>query len=206
MSESSNPSVANTISIRIRRPEGNALSSQLSRCKLAKLLQQPASFFRATNDETRRRILVLLSEHGKMKLHDIAEKFAPKTHSIVGRHLVYLATAGLVIRERNKRNVEYEIVSNEHTNLVLAILSDSGPNTNEQFFSAISDDTRRAVLTSLLAGESRNVTQYAGDFSISKTAMGRHLALLRDAGLAVETKLGTSLYFSFPGTDKANIQ
>jgi DNA-binding transcriptional ArsR family regulator len=56
-------------------------------------------------------------------------------------------------------------------------------------FQALSDPTRRAILTLLRQG-SQPVNGIAGDFRISRPAISRHLRILREAELVTEIKIG----------------
>lgn len=56
-------------------------------------------------------------------------------------------------------------------------------------FRAVSDPTRRTILD-LLQQESRSVTDLARHFSMSRPAVSKHLAILREAGLAVSRRKG----------------
>ena len=49
-------------------------------------------------------------------------------------------------------------------------------------FDALADPTRRRVLE-LLADRERSAGELAGEFSVSRPAVSRHLRVLRDAGL-----------------------
>lgn len=56
-------------------------------------------------------------------------------------------------------------------------------------FQAVADPTRRRLL-SLLTGEEMPVNALCGHFSISRTAVSKHLRILADAGLVKERKAG----------------
>lgn len=56
-------------------------------------------------------------------------------------------------------------------------------------FSAIADPTRREVLGLLARGE-RSVTSLTSHFTITRPAISKHLAILREAGLVTERKIG----------------
>lgn len=56
-------------------------------------------------------------------------------------------------------------------------------------FQAIADPTRRTLLR-LLANEEMPVTMISSHFSISRTAVSKHLRVLSDAGLVREQKVG----------------
>jgi len=62
-------------------------------------------------------------------------------------------------------------------------------------FGALADPTRRAILVSLRESESP-VHALAADFAISRPAVSKHLAVLRDAGLVREIRRGReNVYF-----------
>jgi DNA-binding transcriptional ArsR family regulator len=56
-------------------------------------------------------------------------------------------------------------------------------------FAALSDPTRRAILTRLASGES-TVTELAKPFAISLPAISKHLKVLERAGLIVRSRSG----------------
>lgn len=56
-------------------------------------------------------------------------------------------------------------------------------------FQAIADPTRRRLLL-LLDGQEMPVTVISSHFSISRTAVSKHLRILSDAGLVTERKVG----------------
>jgi DNA-binding transcriptional ArsR family regulator len=58
-------------------------------------------------------------------------------------------------------------------------------------FRAISDSTRREIL-GILRGGHQTVGEIAGNFSMSRPAISKHLRLLRAAGLVVTEKRGTA--------------
>jgi DNA-binding transcriptional ArsR family regulator len=54
-------------------------------------------------------------------------------------------------------------------------------------FSALTDPTRRAILTQLIAGES-SVSDLARPFRLAQPTISKHLKVLEDAGLIVRGK------------------
>ena len=56
-------------------------------------------------------------------------------------------------------------------------------------FRAIVDPTRRAILDRLRAGPA-NAGTLASDFQSSRPAVSKHLKVLRDARLVIDTKIG----------------
>jgi len=63
--------------------------------------------FRALSDPTRREILRRL-RNGPMTSGEIADQFAT-SWATISRHLGVLATAGLVLTERNGQSIRYEL-------------------------------------------------------------------------------------------------
>jgi len=61
----------------------------------------------------------------------------------------------------------------------------------DHVFRAIADPTRRRILT-LLRQRQQTVGEIAGNFSISRPAISKHLRLLRAAGLVVSRRQGTA--------------
>jgi DNA-binding transcriptional ArsR family regulator len=62
---------------------------------------------------------------------------------------------------------------------------------SDKVFKALSDPTRRAILT-LLRERRRSVGEIASNFRVSRPAISRHLRLLRGAGLVVDRPQGTA--------------
>ena len=62
-------------------------------------------------------------------------------------------------------------------------------------FSALGDPTRRGLLD-LLRHEAQPVHVLAGPFPMSRPAISRHLRLLKEAGLVLETKQGRERLYS----------
>ncbi|MDP4085914.1 MAG: metalloregulator ArsR/SmtB family transcription factor [Bacillota bacterium] len=56
-------------------------------------------------------------------------------------------------------------------------------------FQAIADPTRRKMLK-LLSNEEMPVTSITGHFPMSRTAVSKHLRILKEAGLVKERKVG----------------
>jgi DNA-binding transcriptional ArsR family regulator len=56
-------------------------------------------------------------------------------------------------------------------------------------FAAVSDPTRRAILTALTEGEA-SITQLAEPFDVSLQAVSKHVGVLADAGLVTRVKRG----------------
>jgi DNA-binding transcriptional ArsR family regulator len=61
--------------------------------------------------------------------------------------------------------------------------------TSNDVFRAIADPTRRAILDRLRAGPA-NAGALAADFRSSRPAVSKHLRVLREARLVVDTRVG----------------
>ena len=59
---------------------------------------------------------------------------------------------------------------------------------------ALSDPTRRAIID-LLAASGLSVSELAQHFSVSRPAISKHLAALREAGLAVARRRGRQQFY-----------
>ncbi len=62
-------------------------------------------------------------------------------------------------------------------------------------FSALADPTRRAILANLQR-EAAPVHVLAAEFSISRPAVSKHLAVLREAGLVREARRGRENHYA----------
>jgi ArsR family transcriptional regulator, arsenate/arsenite/antimonite-responsive transcriptional repressor len=69
----------------------------------------------------------------------------------------------------------------------------------DSVFRALSDPTRREILK-LLRGQSRTSGEIAAHFSTAWATISRHLAILRDAGLIVAERNGTSIQYELNTT------
>lgn len=63
----------------------------------------------------------------------------------------------------------------------------------DRTFAALADPTRRAMLTQLSERPSLSVSELAEPFTISLTAIMKHLDVLSDAGLITKTKKGRTV-------------
>src|SRR5688572_16796722 len=63
-------------------------------------------------------------------------------------------------------------------------------------FEALADATRRAVLRDVVARGPRTATELAAELPISRQAVAKHLAVLRDAGLVAHERAGREARFS----------
>ncbi len=66
-------------------------------------------------------------------------------------------------------------------------------NNLDQTFAALGDGTRRAILARLTLGET-SLSEIAGPFDMSQTAVSKHVRVLSDAGLVTVTKRGRTRY------------
>lgn len=66
-------------------------------------------------------------------------------------------------------------------------------------FGALGDETRRAILARLLAGETR-LSDLAAPFDMSQTAVSKHVRVLSDAGLVAVEKKGRVRYCRLTAT------
>ena len=62
-------------------------------------------------------------------------------------------------------------------------------------FTAIADQTRRALLQRLAAEGEKNVTQLTGPFAMSQPAISKHLRILRETGLIESRKQGRMMLY-----------
>jgi DNA-binding transcriptional ArsR family regulator len=65
--------------------------------------------FRGLADPTRRRILDLLAEHGRLTVGELAAEFPDLVASGISKHLMVLRAAGLVTAKRDGRQQIYSI-------------------------------------------------------------------------------------------------
>jgi len=65
-------------------------------------------------------------------------------------------------------------------------------------FAAIADPTRRQILA-LVAERDRTVNEIAESFSVTRTAISKHLLVLRDTGFVTEHKQGRERLQCFNG-------
>ncbi|HVF40702.1 MAG TPA: metalloregulator ArsR/SmtB family transcription factor [Gemmatimonadaceae bacterium] len=63
------------------------------------------------------------------------------------------------------------------------------PRRLDQTFAALSDPTRRGILTRLGRGDA-SITDLAGKFGMTLTGMKKHVRILEDAGLVTTEKVG----------------
>ena len=63
-------------------------------------------------------------------------------------------------------------------------------------FEALADATRRAVLRDVAARGPRTATELAAELPISRQAVAKHLAVLREAGLVAHERAGREARFT----------
>jgi DNA-binding transcriptional ArsR family regulator len=63
-------------------------------------------------------------------------------------------------------------------------------------FEALADATRRAVLRDVVARGPRTATELAAELPVSRQAVAKHLAVLREAGLVAHERTGREARFS----------
>lgn len=66
-------------------------------------------------------------------------------------------------------------------------------NALDTTFAALSHEARRAILATLAEGETR-LSDLAGPFAMSQTAVSKHVRVLSDAGLVTVEQRGRSRY------------
>ncbi|MFL6204406.1 MAG: ArsR/SmtB family transcription factor [Acidimicrobiales bacterium] len=63
-------------------------------------------------------------------------------------------------------------------------------------FEALADPTRRAVLRDVATRGPRTATEVAADLPVSRQAVAKHLAVLREAGLVAHERAGREARFT----------
>jgi DNA-binding transcriptional ArsR family regulator len=71
----------------------------------------------------------------------------------------------------------------------MVLYSPADPRATDEVFAALADPTRRAILGRLREGEA-SVTELAAPFTVSVTAIAKHLRVLERAGLLTHRKSG----------------
>lgn len=66
-------------------------------------------------------------------------------------------------------------------------------------FKALSDKTRREILSFLKTGD-KTAGEIADQFSISKPSISHHLSVLKQADLVIDEKKGQYIYYSLNST------
>lgn len=73
--------------------------------------------------------------------------------------------------------------------------SRDGPSPTDAVFGALADPTRRALLRAVVDRAPVTATELAAHLPISRQAVTKHLAVLREAGLVDSTKVGREARF-----------
>jgi DNA-binding transcriptional ArsR family regulator len=76
-----------------------------------------------------------------------------------------------------------------------AAVGATGVAPSQAVFAALSDPTRRAVLLAVAAGEASTATELAAQLPISRQAVAKHLAQLREANLVDAHRSGRETRF-----------
>jgi len=82
------------------------------------------------------------------------------------------------------------------------MVEQSGPH---DVFEAVADPTRRAIIH-LLADESLSIAAITAHFTITRTAVNKHLRILMDAGLVSSSKAGRETRYSLHPGPLAQLQ
>jgi DNA-binding transcriptional ArsR family regulator len=72
-------------------------------------------------------------------------------------------------------------------------------------FAAAAEPTRRRLLQLLAAGQ-RTVTDLAGAFPVTRSAISQHLLVLEDAGLVTARKVGRQRFYAVDPTGVARLR
>ena len=67
---------------------------------------------------------------------------------------------------------------------------------SDEVFAALADGTRRAILQAVAERGPMTATALAGELPVSRQAVAKHLALLRDAGLVASDRAGRETRFT----------
>ena len=82
-------------------------------------------------------------------------------------------------------------------------------NDNEQsrdVFDAIADPTRRRLIQLLAAAEELPLHELTAQFDMGRTAVSKHLAILKEAGLVLDRKVGRETRFRLNAVPLREIQ
>lgn len=70
------------------------------------------------------------------------------------------------------------------------------PGVLDRLFGVLADPTRRRIVETLVHDGPRTATELAGDFTISRQAIVKHLQVLEGAGLVSHQKLGREVLYA----------
>ena len=73
-------------------------------------------------------------------------------------------------------------------------------------FAAAAEPTRRQILQRLAAGGPRTVSDIAGEFTVTRSAISQHLLLLAEAGLVTADKVGRERHYRLLPSGLAKLQ
>lgn len=68
-------------------------------------------------------------------------------------------------------------------------------NPSRDVFDAIADPTRRQLIHLLSQAEEKPLHELKAEFSMGRTAVSKHLTILKDAGLVLDRKVGRETRF-----------
>jgi DNA-binding transcriptional ArsR family regulator len=89
------------------------------------------SAFKALSDKTRREILTLLKDEGRLSAGDIASHFN-MTQATVSHHLSILTSAGLIVDDKQGKYIYYEINTTVMQDMLAWFMSLIGGNRDEK--------------------------------------------------------------------------
>ena len=73
-------------------------------------------------------------------------------------------------------------------------------------YSAIADPTRREIIALLASAEELSLHDITPQFAMGRTAISKHLAVLKDAGLVAERRVGRETRFHLTPEPLAEVQ
>jgi DNA-binding transcriptional ArsR family regulator len=71
----------------------------------------------------------------------------------------------------------------------------SDPGVLDRLFGVLADPTRRRILQTLVHDGPRTATELAGDFTISRQAIVKHLQVMADAGMVAPERDGRDVRY-----------
>ncbi|QJC53739.1 helix-turn-helix transcriptional regulator [Paenibacillus albicereus] len=83
-------------------------------------------------------------------------------------------------------------------------MSANGP--QRDVFEAIADPTRRRLIQMLAAKEEIPLHELTAPFAMGRTAVSKHLAILKEAGLVVDRKVGRETRFRLNAAPLREVQ
>ena len=70
------------------------------------------------------------------------------------------------------------------------MLPESSIQRQAEIFSVLGDRTRLRLVTSLMEGQIRSISDLSSDFEVSRQAVTKHLKLLQSVGVLIDEKAG----------------